>query len=148
MWYLIVAALCLAIANPALSTPANAQDQQAGNDASTNADKTFQALVAKCDDTDVLILRARIRLVISRTTESAAKEGGALLKTGMARCGEGKIDEAKTTLNKAYEIVNAGATEKFGQDASAKVKAAPDKKPAATQTSAKTETKKPWWKFW
>lgn len=54
----------------------------------------------------------------------------------------------KTTLDKAYEVVNAGTTEKFGQDASAKVKAASEKKPAATQTSAKTEIQKPWWKFW
>lgn len=148
MRYLILTALCLAIANPVLSTVARAQEQQAGNAASTNADETFQDLVAKCNDTDVLMLRARIRLVLGRTTEKAAKEGGELLKTGMASCGHGKIDEAKATLNKAYAVVNAGATEKFGQDASAKVTAAPEKKPAATKASAKSETKKPWWKFW
>lgn len=148
MWKLIAPALCLAIASLAVTSLGRAQDQQAGNEASTNADKTFQELVAKCDDTDVLMLRARIRLVIGRTTEKAAKEGSELLKTGMARCGEGKIEEAKTTLSKGYEVVNVGATEKFGQDASAKVKAAAQKKPAAIPTNAKPETPKPWWKFW
>jgi hypothetical protein len=148
MRYLILAALCLAITNSALSSRALSQEQQAGNAASTNADKTFQELVAKCNDTDVLMLRARIRLVLGRTTEKAVKEGSALLRTGMTSCGEGKIEEAKATLTKAYAVVNAGATEKFGQDASAKVKAAPEKRPEATKASAKAETKKPWWKFW
>lgn len=146
MRFLLLAAL--AIATPVLSLNAFAQEQQAGNAASTNADKTFQELVAKCDDTDVLMLRARIRLVIGRTTEKAAKEGGELLKTGMASCGQGKTDEARATLTKAYAIVNAGATQKFGQDATAKVKAAKQKKPEATKASADTDAKKPWWKFW
>ncbi|MEL7204482.1 MAG: hypothetical protein AAGL19_09950, partial [Pseudomonadota bacterium] len=53
----------------ALAVPAFSQEQQAGNAASTDTEATFQALIDKCDDTDALMLRARIRLQLPHTTD-------------------------------------------------------------------------------
>ena len=39
-----------------------AQEQQADNAASANANETFRKWIEQCDNVDVLILRARIRL--------------------------------------------------------------------------------------
>ena len=133
------------------STAALAQSQQAGNEASTNADETFKQLVEKCDDTDALVLRARIRLAMGRLDDTAAVELTKLTNEGLSLCGEGKLDEAKAALNKTLAAAEAKVTEKFGQDETAEVKAA---KPEATDNTdsgkvADTENeKKPWWKFW
>lgn len=129
----------------AVSSPVFAQEQQAGNEASRNAEETFKKLVEKCDNTEALILRARIRLLINRTTDEAKAEGTKLLTQGFEECAAGKTDEAIATLKKAYAILDKGATEKFGQDATAKVKKAEAEKPAEAE---KTDAKKPWWKFW
>ena len=135
-----------------VASPVFAQQQQAGNDASTNADETFKQLIAKCEDTDVLVLRARVRLAMGRLDDQAAI--GELTKQtdqGLSLCGEGKIDEAKASLNKTLTAAEAKVTEKFGQDESATVKAAKaeeKKEPATEAGSEKKEEAKPWWKFW
>lgn len=123
-----------------------AQAQQAGNDASTNADETFQKLIEQCDNVDVLVLRARVRLLLGRTTEDAAAEAGTLMDQGLAKCGEGMIDDAKALLNQSIAVANAGAEEKFGTDASADT---PAKAPAEEADSdADADEDKPWWKVW
>jgi len=141
---MIASAICLASA-------AVAQEQQAGNQASTNADETFKQLIAKCDNTDALVLRARIRLQLGRTTDNARDEAGKLMEQGLSQCGEGKLDEALATLKTSLDIAQAGVTEKFGQDGSAKVAAA-GKAAKAQDTAEAASTgdaaKKPWWKFW
>ncbi|MEM8630415.1 MAG: hypothetical protein AAGF74_04200 [Pseudomonadota bacterium] len=142
------------------ASPALAQEQQAGNDASTNTDETFQALIDKCDDTDALMLRARIRLQLPRTTDEAAATAQQMLDEAFATCGEGDLDGAKEKLTEALAVAEAGATENFGTDA------ATDETETAeadtTEVDAKTETvaadadnttedaadDKPWWKFW
>lgn len=135
------AALLLAAA------PAVAQEQQAGNAASANADATFQKLIDQCDDVDTLVLRARVRLLIGRTTAAAAQQAQTLMTQGLAKCGEGDIDGAKQTLQQAYDIADAGATERFGQDATPDLAA--DKAVAATDAAAETAKEdKPWWKVW
>ncbi len=143
----IVFAAALAAGVSASPGPAVAQQQQAGNAASANADETFQKLIDMCDDTDVLVLRARIRLQIPRATPAAAETAQTMMDQGLARCGEGDIAAAKTTLTEALAIADAGVTEKFGQDGTATVTAA--KPPAAARAATEqAEKKDPWWKVW
>lgn len=132
-----------AAAAMSLAAPAMAQEQRAGNAASANADDTFEKLVAQCDDIDALVIRARIRLLLSRTTETAAAEAAQMMDQGLAQCGQGDVDMAKDTLRQAYEIADKGVTEKFGQDATGQVAAAPEKAPEKAPAE-----EKPWWRFW
>ncbi|MEM9144922.1 MAG: hypothetical protein AAGC57_01910 [Pseudomonadota bacterium] len=108
----------LAVALVLFAPPALAQQQQAGNEASTNTEETFQALIDQCDDTDALMLRARIRLQIPRTTEDAATTAQGMLDEAFSKCGAGDLDGAKAMLQEALEIAEVGATEIFGTDAS------------------------------
>jgi len=138
--------ILIAIATIVLALPASAQEQQAGNEASTNADATFQKLVEKCDDMDMLMLRARLRLEISRATDDAAKRANTMLIDGFEKCAAGQIEAGKTTLQQAYEIARDGVTEAYGQDATTKVAVTPQDSnaPKANRDSAS----KPWWKIW
>lgn len=114
MFRTLIITLCLSLF-PGLSL---AQQQQAGNEASTNTDETFQALIDQCDDVDALMLRARIRLQIPRATQDAAQKSQEMMDQAFATCGEGDLDAAKTMLEEALSIAEAGATENFGTDAS------------------------------
>ena len=68
--------LTIAVFTAALlvNSSAFAQTQQAGSEAATNAEETFKKLVAKCDDVDALVLRARVRLAMGRLDDQAAVE--------------------------------------------------------------------------
>ena len=123
-----------------VASPMFAQQQQAGNAASTDTEGTFQALMEKCDDIDVIMLRNRLRVQIPRITEEAAAQAQEMMDTGMATCGEGDLDGAKETLESALEIAAQGASDNFGTDASA------DTTPAVEDGNA--EAAKPWWQFW
>jgi soluble cytochrome b562 len=94
-----------------------AQEQQAGNEASTNTEETFQALIDKCDNIDALMLRAKIRLQVPRTTEVASEKAQQMLDDAFAICGEGNIDAAKNMLEEALKLAEQGATERLGADA-------------------------------
>lgn len=131
-----------------LALPAFAQDQQAGTAASADTDALFQALIDKCDDTDALMLRSRIRLQLPRTTEEAAATAQKMLDEAFATCGEGDLDGAKAKLNEALKIAEAGATENFGTDASGNAADAAPAKADTTAADTPAEAKKPWWKFW
>lgn len=138
--------ILVAIAIGFLTLPASAQEQQAGNEASTNADATFQKLVEKCDDMDMLMLRARLRLEISRATDDAAKRANTMLVDGFEKCAAGQAEAGKTTLQQAYEIARDGVTEAYGQDATVKVEVTPlvsDPSEAPVDSVSK-----PWWKIW
>lgn len=137
----------LTLAAFATATPVHAQEQQAGNSASANADDTFQALMEKCDDIDTIMLRNRLRVQIPRITEEAAASAQELMDQGMATCGEGDLDGAKAVLNEALEIAAQGASENFGTD-STETQEAEDA--SATEETAETEAEaaKPWWQFW
>ena len=132
------------------TTEVLAQEQQAGNDASTNAEATFQKLVDQCDDMDMLMLRARLRLEISQATEAAAKTASDMLTKGFAECAEGRIDAGKEILAEAYEIARAGVTDAYGQDATVKTSAKTEEEGPETEAKkdASGSASKPWWKFW
>ena len=146
-----IAAICC-------SSAALAQNQQAGNEASTNADETFKKLIEQCNDTDTLVLRARVRLAMGRLEDQAAiKTLNGEVNKGLSLCGEGKLDDAKAALKKTLTNAEAKVTEKFGQDETPTVKAQADdtkEKPKGSGDGksddkvAKGDESKPWWKFW
>jgi len=125
-----------------LAAPALAQEQQAGNAASTDVEGTFRTLVEQCDDVDALMLRARIRLLIPRSTDAAAEQAQTLLEQGLATCGEGDVEGAKATLSEALTVAGAGVDEAL---APATPAPAPAPEPEA---AAEPEGDRPWWRFW
>ena len=75
------------------------QEQKAGNEASRNTEETFQKIIDQCDNTEILVLRAKIRLEISRATESAGKDAMGMLESAYKVCGEGlRVEHAGTGL--------------------------------------------------
>lgn len=128
-----------------VSTSGFAQQQQAGNAASTDTDGTFQALIDACDDVDALMLRARIRLQLPRTTEEAAAKAQSMLEEGFATCGGGDLEGAKATLSEALSIAEAGAAERFSTEQAAAEATVAAEKAAESESQ---EDEKPWWKFW
>lgn len=141
---LTTAAMILIGASAAL-----AQEQQAGNEASTNAEATFQQLVEQCDNTEALTKRARVRLLIGRTTDEAAGEAETLLQEGLAACGEGNMDEALTKLDSAIEVADAGTEEVFStDDGSDAADADPTEASADATATGESAEEAPWWQFW
>ena len=70
-----------------------AQDQEAGK--LTDTEAVFQKLVEQCDNVDMLMLRARIRLELPRTTDDAADTAKDKLLQGFELCAAGKMAEGK-----------------------------------------------------
>lgn len=139
--------LSFALALLALPLPVLAQEQQAG--AATDTDAAFQALIDACDDVDALMLRARIRLQLPRTTPEAAATSEEMMNQAFAICGEGELEAAKTQLTEALEIAEAGASEVFAtEEAEAAAAAASDEGADAPAQDAAAEKSSPWWKFW
>ena len=121
-----------------IAIPATAQQQQAG--IATDTDAAFQALVDACDDVDALMLRARIRLQLPRTTEVAAATAQEMLQQGFQTCADGDPEAGKALLTEALEIAEAGTSEVFE---ASEVEAA-----EAQDTAAEETPGRPWWKFW
>ncbi len=135
--------LLTVIGAASLATPALAQEQQAGNAASTDTEATFQALIDKCDDVDALMLRARIRLQLPHTTEEAAATAQKMLDDGFATCGGGDLDGARAMLTEALQIAEAGANITYGATDEAEPTAV-----KAEEGPVKNADDKPWWKLW
>lgn len=127
---------------------ASAQQQQAGNAASTDTEGTFQALIDACDDVDALMLRARIRLQLPRTTEEAAAEAESMLEQGFATCGGGDLEGAKKQLAEALAIAEAGAAEKFSAETAEAAAQEVSLQSSEEDTVDRSKDKSPWWKFW
>jgi len=134
----IVAALSMISA----SSISFAQVQEAGK--LTDTEAVFQNLVEQCDNADMLMLRARIRLELPRTTEEAAGVAREKLLQGFELCASGNMAEGKAVLEEGYETAKMGVTEKFGQEGTGGDETTISKpKPVETASDAK-----PWWKFW
>ena len=127
-----------------IAIPATGQQQQAG--IATDTDAAFQALVDACDDVDALMLRARIRLQLPRTTEVAAAAAKEMLREGFQTCADGDPEAGKARLTEALEIAEAGTSEVFaaGEDEAA----AETQETAVEETAAEETPDRPWWKFW
>lgn len=142
-------ATILAIALLALPLKA----QQAGDAASTDTEGTFQTLVDACDDVDALMLRARIRLQIPRSTDVAAKQAEEMLTKGFTTCSQGDLEGAKSQLTEALAIAEGGAAEKFSTEESARQEdgdtaSVQSANTADANTEVPSEDNKPWWKIW
>ena len=113
----------------------------------TDTETEFQKLAAQCDEVEVLMLRARIRLEVSTLesraeTEAAANQAKESLANGMATCGSGDIEGAKAILNAAYEAAQAENSKKFGQ-----VGVGNDIETEQVENRTESDSK-PWWKIW
>ena len=126
-----------------LAAPALAQEQQAGTSVDTEA--AFQALVDACDDVDALMLRARIRLQLPRTTEEAAATAQEMLRQGFQTCADGDPEAGKAQLTEALEIAEAGTSEVF---AATEEDAEVEETAEAEEPATEEEPDRPWWKFW
>ena len=93
-------------------------EQQAGNSASANAEDTFQQLISQCDNIDVLLLRAKIRLEIGRQPPELAESTTNAMNEGLAVCGEGQVDQAVEMLTVALADAKDATTQQYGTDAS------------------------------
>ena len=113
----------------------------------TDTETEFQKLAAQCDEVEVLMLRARIRLEVSTLesraeTEAAANQAKESLANGMSTCGSGDIEGAKAILNAAYEAAKAENSKKFGQ-----VGVGNDIETEQVENRTESDSK-PWWKIW
>lgn len=121
--------------------------QEAGS--LVNTEEIFQKLIDKCDDVNLLMLRARIRLELPRIDTSDAAIVEKMLLEGFEMCAQKKPEEAKVKLTEAYEIAKKAASEKFGQTGTGGLetvkKDVENKKDKDTSNGAKD---KPWWKLW
>ncbi|MEL7279250.1 MAG: hypothetical protein AAFY35_03070 [Pseudomonadota bacterium] len=140
--------LLTVISAASFAMPALAQEQQAGNAASTDTEATFQALIDKCDDVDALMLRARIRLQLPHTTEDAAATAQSLLDDGFATCGGGDLEGAREMLGEALQIAEAGANVTYGTADEAATAGAETASAEAEDTPTKDADDRPWWKLW
>ncbi len=121
--------------------------QQMGAGKLTDTEAEFQKLAAQCDEVEVLMLRARIRLEVSTLesraeTEAAANQVKESLANGMSTCGSGDIEGAKAILNAAYEAAQAENSKKFGQ-----VGVGNDIETEQVENRTESDSK-PWWKIW
>ena len=121
--------------------------QQMGAGKLTDTEAEFQKLAAQCDEVEVLMLRARIRLEVSALesraeTEAAANQAKESLANGMSTCGSGDIEGAKAILNAAYEAAQAENSKKFGQ-----VGVGNDIETEQVENRTEPDSK-PWWKIW
>ena len=121
--------------------------QQMGAGKLTDTEAEFQKLAAQCDEVEVLMLRARIRLEVSTLesraeTEAAANQAKESLANGMSTCGSGDIEGAKAILNAAYEAAQAENSRKFGQ-----VGVGNDIETEQVENRTESDSK-PWWKIW
>ncbi len=125
-----------------------AEKQEAGK--LVNTEEIFKKLTEKCDETDVLVLRARIRLELPRIDKNTASEVEKMMMNGLELCSEKKIDEAKKLLTSAYKKAQDAASIKFGQQGTGAIKGVKmsDTTKALTKDGSIDNEKKPWWKFW
>lgn len=139
----LIACLTMMLANPTI-----AQMQQAG--IATDTDAAFQALVDACDDVDALMLRARIRLQLPRTTKEAAATAQEMLRQGFQACADGDAAAGKSQLTKALKIAEEGTSEVFALDKNnATDKLTVDaNETIVVDTTSEDTAKRPWWRFW
>ena len=114
-----------------------------------NTEEIFQKLIDKCDDVNLLMLRARIRLELPRIDTSDAAIVEKMLLEGFEMCAQKKPEEAKVKLIEAYEIAKKAASEKFGQTGTGGLETVKKEVENIKDKDTSNGTKdKPWWKFW
>mgnify|MGYP001391815687 FL=1 len=114
-----------------------------------NTEEIFQKLIDKCDDVNLLMLRARIRLELPRIDKSDAEKVEKMLLEGFEMCAQKKPEEAKVKLTEAYDIAKKAASERFGQTGTGGLETVKKEVETIKDKDISNGTKdKPWWKFW
>ena len=114
-----------------------------------NTEEIFQKLIDKCDDVNLLMLRARIRLELPRIDKSDAGTVEKMLFEGFEMCAQKKPEEAKVKLTEAYDIAKKAASERFGQTGTGGLETVKKEVETIKDKDISNGTKdKPWWKFW
>ena len=114
-----------------------------------NTEEIFQKLIDKCDDVNLLMLRARIRLELPRIDKSDAEKVEKMLLEGFEMCAQKKPEEAQVKLTEAYEIAKKAASERFGQIGTGGLETVKKEVETIKDKDISNGTKdKPWWKFW
>ena len=114
-----------------------------------NTEEIFQKLIDKCDDVNLLMLRARIRLELPRIDKSDAEKVEKMMLEGFEICSKNNPEEAKVKLTEAYDIAKKAASERFGQTGTGGLETVKkDIEPLKDTNSSNGINDKPWWKFW
>ena len=114
-----------------------------------NTEEIFQKLIDKCDDVNLLMLRARIRLELPRIDKSDAEKVEKMLLEGFEMCAQKNPEEAKVKLTEAYDIAKKAASERFGQTGTGGLETVKKEVETIKDKDISNGTKdKPWWKFW
>ena len=114
-----------------------------------NTEEIFQKLIDKCDDVNLLMLRARIRLELPRIDKSEADTVEKMLLEGFEMCAQKKPEEAQVKLTEAYDIAKKAASERFGQTGTGGLETVKKEVETIKDKDISNGTKdKPWWKFW
>lgn len=114
-----------------------------------NTEEIFQKLIDKCDDVNLLMLRARIRLELPRIDKSDAEKVEKMMLEGFEICSKNNPEEAKVKLTEAYDIAKKAASERFGQTGTGGLETVKKEVETIKDKDPSNGTKdKPWWKFW
>ena len=114
-----------------------------------NTEEIFQKLIDKCDDVNLLMLRARIRLELPRIDKSDAEKVEKMLLEGFEMCAQKNPEEAKVKLTEAYDIAKKAASERFGQTGTGGLETVKKEVETIKDKDISNGRKdKPWWKFW
>ena len=145
---IIVFLICPLLVQAQSKDTKNISNEVSSQEAGTliNTEEIFQKLIDKCDDVNLLMLRARIRLELPRIDKSDADTVEKMLFEGFEMCAQKKPEEAKVKLTKAYEIAKKAASEKFGQTGTGGLETV--KKDSEPLNSSGDKKDKPWWKIW
>lgn len=148
---IIVFLICPLLVQAQSKDTKNISSEVSSQEAGTlvNTEEIFQKLIDKCDDVNLLMLRARIRLELPRIDKSDAEKVEKMLLEGFEMCAQKKPEEAKVKLTEAYDIAKKAASERFGQTGTGGLETVKKEVETIKDKDISNGTKdKPWWKFW
>ena len=148
---IIVFLICPLLVQAQSKDTKNISSEVSSQEAGTlvNTEEIFQKLIDKCDDVNLLMLRARIRLELPRIDKSDAEKVEKMLLEGFEMCAQKKPEEAKVKLTEAYDIDKKAASERFGQTGTGGLETVKKEVETIKDKDISNGTKdKPWWKFW
>ena len=148
---IIVFLICPLLVQAQSKDTKNISSEVSSQEAGTlvNTEEIFQKLIDKCDDVNLLMLRARIRLELPRIDKSNAEKVEKMMLEGFEICSKNNPEEAKVKLTEAYDIAKKAASERFGQTGTGGLETVKKEVETIKDKDISNGTKdKPWWKFW
>lgn len=148
---IIVFLICPLLVQAQSKDTKNISSEVSSQEAGTlvNTEEIFQKLIDKCDDVNLLMLRARIRLELPRIDKSDAEKVEKMMLEGFEICSKNNPEEAKVKLTEAYDIAKKAASERFGQTGTGGLETVKKEVETIKDKDISNGTKdKPWWKFW